>query len=85
MSLGYKKVLIIGASSGIGKALADKVVQSGSELIVSGRRQENLHDIVKKYGTDKVSAKAFDVTQLEQVRTPTPKHEMGSIDQIKTT
>ncbi|KAJ5848358.1 hypothetical protein N7455_012315 [Penicillium solitum] len=67
MAFGYKKVLIIGATSGIGKALADKVVQNGSKLIVAGRRKENLDEIVQRYGTDKVSAKAFDVMQLEQI------------------
>lgn len=72
MAFGYKKVLIIGATSGIGKTLADKVVQNGSKLIVAGRRKENLNEIVQRYGTDKVSAKAFDVMQLEQVRSPMP-------------
>ncbi|KAJ6009073.1 hypothetical protein N7522_004089 [Penicillium canescens] len=68
MSFGCNKILIIGATSGIGKTLADKVIQNGSKLIVSGRRQENLDELVQKYGSDKVSAKAFDVVQLEQAR-----------------
>lgn len=70
MAFGYKKVLIIGATSGIGRTLADKVVQNGSNLIVTGRRKEKLDEIVQKYGSDKVSAKTFDVMQLEQVRSP---------------
>lgn len=72
MPFGYKKVLIIGATSGIGKTVADKVVQNGSNLIVAGRRKENLDEIVQRYGSDKVSATAFDVMQLEKVRSPTP-------------
>lgn len=72
MAFGYKKVLIIGATSGIGKTLADKVVQNESKLIVTGRRKENLDEIVQRYGSDKVSAKAFDVMKLEQVRSPMP-------------
>ena len=70
MAFGYKKVLIIGATSGIGKTLADKIVQNGSKLIVAGRRKENLDEIVRRYGSDKVSAKTFDVMQLEKVRIP---------------
>jgi NADP-dependent 3-hydroxy acid dehydrogenase YdfG len=70
MAFGYKKVLIIGATSGIGKTLADKVVQNGSKLIVAGRRKDNLNEIVQKHGSEQVSAKTFDVTQLEQVRLP---------------
>lgn len=72
MAFGYKKVLIIGATSGIGKTLADKVVQNGSKLIVAGRRKENLDEIVQRYGTNKVSAKAFDIMQLEQVKSLMP-------------
>jgi NADP-dependent 3-hydroxy acid dehydrogenase YdfG len=72
MTFGYKKVLIIGATSGIGKALADKVVENGSKLIVAGRRKENLDAIVQKHGSDKVSAKTFDVMQLEKVKSPMP-------------
>lgn len=68
MVFSYKKVLIIGATSGIGKTLADKVITNGSKLIVAGRRKENLDAIVQLHGGDKVSAKAFDVMQLEQVR-----------------
>ena len=67
MAFPYKKVLIIGATSGIGKTLAEKVVQNGSKLIVAGRRKDNLEEIVQRLGSDKVSAKVFDVMQLEQV------------------
>lgn len=62
-----RKSSSFGATSGIGKKLAEKVIQNGSKLIVSGRRRENLDEIIKKYGSDKVSAKAFDVMQLEQI------------------
>ncbi|KAJ5769332.1 hypothetical protein N7520_003891 [Penicillium odoratum] len=52
MFFGYNKILIIGATSGIGKALADK-------LIVSGRRQENLDKLVQKYGSDQGCSAPF--------------------------
>ncbi|CAG8157564.1 unnamed protein product [Penicillium olsonii] len=67
MAFPYKKVLIIGATSGIGKTLAEKVVQNGSKLIAAGRRKDNLEEIVQRLGSDKVSAKVFDVMQLEQI------------------
>lgn len=70
MSFPYKKVLIIGATSGIGKTLADKVIQNGSKLIAAGRRKENLETLLQQHGSDKVSTKVFDVMQLEQVRSP---------------
>lgn len=42
MPFAYKKVLIIGATSGIGQALATKLVQNGAQVIISGRRKDNL-------------------------------------------
>jgi len=67
MALIYKKVVVIGATSGIGREIARKVVEFGSSVIVVGRRKENLDAFVEQYGSDKVSAKVFDVTQLQQV------------------
>lgn len=67
MPFTYKKVLVIGATSGIGKALADKLVENGTQLIVCGRRQENLDALVAQHGSDQVKAKAFDIMHLEQV------------------
>lgn len=67
MPFDYKKVLIIGATSGIGQALAAKVVENGTPVIVTGRRKENLDAFAKKYGSDKVRTKVFDITQLDQV------------------
>ena len=64
----YKKVLVIGATSGIGKALATKLVENGIQVIISGRRKENLEAFVQQHGSDKVKMKAFDITQLEQAR-----------------
>ncbi|PLB45002.1 short-chain dehydrogenase/oxidoreductase [Aspergillus steynii IBT 23096] len=69
MSFEYKKVLVIGATSGIGQALAAKLVENGVSVIVSGRRQENLNEFVQKYGGDekKVQAKVFDALKLDQI------------------
>ncbi|KAF2643608.1 short-chain dehydrogenase/ reductase-like protein [Massarina eburnea CBS 473.64] len=67
MSFKYNKTLIIGATSGIGLAYAEKVVQSGKKVIVVGRRQEKLDDFVQKHGNDKASAIVFDITNLSEI------------------
>lgn len=67
MPFPYKKVLIIGATSGIGKALATKLVENGTQVIISGRRKENLDAFVQQHGSDKVMTKVFDITRLEKV------------------
>ncbi|PYH79011.1 putative short-chain dehydrogenase/oxidoreductase [Aspergillus uvarum CBS 121591] len=68
MSFPYQKVLIIGATSGIGKSLATKLVENGIRVVVAGRRKENLDAFVAQHGSDKVDSAVFDVMQLEKVR-----------------
>lgn len=67
MSWPYKKVLIIGATSGIGEALAARCVKAGSSVIVSGRRTDKLEDFVHRYGENKCSAIQFDITELAKI------------------
>jgi len=67
MPFQYKKVLVVGATSGIGEALARKFIENGSHVIASGRRKEKLEALVHEYGSDKVSAAPFDITNLEGI------------------
>lgn len=52
---------------GIGKALAERFLENGAYVIASGRRRENLEQLVHKYGPDKVSAVPFDITDLDGI------------------
>lgn len=63
----YKKVLIIGATSGIGESLATRCVKAGSNVIVSGRRKDKLEDFIHRHGKDKCSAFQFDITDLAKI------------------
>ncbi|KAK7757444.1 hypothetical protein SLS62_000459 [Diatrype stigma] len=69
----YKKALIIGATSGIGEALAAKLVSEGTSVVVTGRRQEKLDAFVAKHSGSSAStgvsasAVAFDITQLGEI------------------
>lgn len=67
MSFPYKKVLVVGATSGIGLALAERLIENGSKVIVVGRRQENLDSFVKTHGESKVSSFKFDITDLKGI------------------
>ena len=42
-------------------------MEDGSHVIASGRRKENLEELVHKYGHDKVSAVQFDITNLNGI------------------
>lgn len=61
MPFQYKQVLMVGSTSGIGAALADRLVQEGSKVVAVGRRQERLDSFVQKHGKDKASAERFDI------------------------
>jgi len=63
----YKKVLVLGATSGIGKALASKFVNNDIKVVVTGRRKENLDEFVQEHGKDKAEAIQFDNTQLDKI------------------
>ena len=67
MPFQYKKILVLGATSGIGQALAERLVAEGSKVIVSGRRVDRLEEFVQKHGSDKASSIAFDTTELDKV------------------
>lgn len=68
MSLKYNKVLVLGATSGIGHALAAKFVETGTSVIVTGRRRENLDEFVKEYGSKaNVDSAVFDITDLQSI------------------
>lgn len=81
MPFPYKTVLITGATSGIGQALAERMIASGVFVIAVGRRKERLDELVKKHGSDKVAAEPFDISDLpalpnwvKQYVSPSPSH-----------
>ena len=48
--MNRKTVLITGASSGIGKAFAEKFAQEGWDLVITARRQQQLEELADKLG-----------------------------------
>ncbi|KAL2171142.1 hypothetical protein VTG60DRAFT_3657 [Thermothelomyces hinnuleus] len=61
MAFNYKRVLLVGATSGIGEAMADKLVVEGAKVIAVGRRQERLDAFVQKHGPEKASGIRDDI------------------------
>ena len=62
-----KKVLIIGATSGIGRELAKLFVQSGCIVGATGRRQELLDELREEF-PGKIFTACFDVTRNENIQ-----------------
>lgn len=67
MSFPYKTVLVLGATSGIGLALAEKMIENGCHVIAVGRRKEHLDSFVSKHGKEKASSFTFDITDLSSI------------------
>jgi len=67
MSFPYRHILMIGATSGIGSAMANRFVREGSKVIAVGRRQDKLDDFVRRHGQDKASAVRFDITDSKNM------------------
>lgn len=60
----YEKALIVGATSGIGEALAERLVSSGTKVVLVGRRRDRLDAVVSRCGSDNATGITFDVTDL---------------------
>jgi short-subunit dehydrogenase len=60
MLITSKKAIVVGATSGIGKGMAQLLVRNGYKVGITGRRVNNLIEI-KKEDPEKFAIKAFDV------------------------
>jgi len=65
-----KIILVTGATSGFGKAIAIRFAQNGHDLIITGRRKERLDDLKKRLEKEfktEVLTLCFDVRKLSEV------------------
>ena len=80
MTSSNKKVIIIGASSGIGRALAELYARQGHSVAITGRRTELLEEIKKAYPQNIVT-KCFDVMGNENIeQLQSVIQELGGFD-----
>ena len=79
MSINQKKIWITGASSGIGKAVAEKFASEGWRVAVSARRKEILENMAKNQN---IFSFPLDVTDQEQINNIFKNilSEFGSLD-----
>lgn len=66
MSSSNKKIIIVGATSGIGRALAGLYVERGCVVGITGRRHELLNEIQQLYPS-LVHTECFDVTGNDNI------------------
>ncbi|MBB2989516.1 NAD(P)-dependent dehydrogenase (short-subunit alcohol dehydrogenase family) [Mycolicibacterium iranicum] len=83
-SLTGKRVLLTGASSGIGEAAAEKLARRGAVVVAVARRQDLLDQLVTRITADGADARAHacDLSDLDAVDelVATVQKELGGID-----
>ncbi|KAJ8098061.1 putative NADP(+)-dependent dehydrogenase [Lipomyces tetrasporus] len=67
MAFPYKHFLLIGATSGIGQAMADRLIEAGAKVTAVGRREDRLEDFVSRHGQSRAKAVPFDISNKEQI------------------
>ena len=79
MSENQKKIWITGASSGIGKALAEKFGSEGWKVAISARRKEILDEMARNAN---ISSYPLDVTNQDQINNVFTKiiSDFGNLD-----
>lgn len=60
-----KTILVTGATSGFGAAIARKFAGAGWKVVVTGRRAERLQPLVDEFGADRIHAAVFDIRDLD--------------------
>src|SRR2546426_258093 len=75
--------LVTGSASGLGRNIAEAVLESGDLLVATARDTKRLDDLVKKYG-DRVRAVPFDVTDesAAQAAVQTAVAAFGRLDVV---
>ena len=60
--LAGKVALVTGAHKGIGYAIAKRLLQDGSKVIITGRNEQQLLKAVKSLGTPNVASMVWDIS-----------------------
>jgi NAD(P)-dependent dehydrogenase (short-subunit alcohol dehydrogenase family) len=84
VELAGKRVLLTGASSGIGEAAAEKLARRGARVVVVARRAELLDDVVRRIteAGGEASAQVCDLSDIDAVDrlVAAVTDELGGID-----
>ena len=57
-----RTVIVVGATSGIGRAVVEQLASEGVRVGIAGRREERLIELQQRLGTEHISYRVMDVT-----------------------
>jgi short-subunit dehydrogenase len=78
--MAQKKIIIVGASSGIGREIACKYVVNGDKVGVTGRRENLLKELKEKF-PEQIFTSCFDVMEKEnQEKIQQLINDLGGLD-----
>ncbi len=80
--LENKKIIVTGASGGIGNSIVEKLNESGANILASGTREEKLEELKNKFKNVKILK--FDISQNEKIEEfiENGSKELGGLDCI---
>ena len=75
-----KRAIIIGATSGIGKEVAQRLLSEGWQIGIAGRRQSALEDF-RQIAPEQIKIQSLDVTQEDSAgKLDALIHQLGGMD-----
>jgi len=82
--LSRRVALVTGAGGGIGKAIADKLVAEGANVVLTDINEDNLKEAVATYKRDQVEGALCDVTKADSIDAAYKKANLsfGGVDII---
>jgi decaprenylphospho-beta-D-erythro-pentofuranosid-2-ulose 2-reductase len=80
----FRRAVIIGASSGIGLALARALAANGTQVALVARRAAELDHAVSEIGPERAHAYPHDVTQTDEIPAlfAAIAHDLGGVDLV---
>lgn len=74
-----RRVLVTGASSGVGEAVARRFVEAGARVVIAARRQETLEAVAKRIGAIAITADLSQASECHRLITQAAE-ALGGLD-----
>lgn len=64
MKLRNDKIIVFGGGSGIGKAVAKRLIDAGAKVLITGKTEEKLKNVFDEINSDALFYKPFNITDI---------------------